>query len=77
MTSDLQKERIFIVISSIKILIRNRLRFKAVKEVEIYEKNIALEKINDINMRRRSLSQLNNNNKIAISISQNKIKRYI
>ena len=47
------------------------------KEIEIYEKDIENEKINDIEEERRLLSQLNNNEKIAILATQNRIKVYI
>ena len=56
MTLNLQRERIFIVISLIRVLIKNILRSKAVKETEIYEKDIALKKINDIDIKKRLLS---------------------
>ena len=56
---------------------RNRSPPKVVREAEDYERDIEAGEINDVKGGRRSLSQLNNNERIAISASQNRAKRYI
>ena len=65
-TPNLQAIRRSIATSSIRFSSRSRLSSKVIRVIEDYKKDIAAKKINNLE-KRRSLSQLSNNERITIS----------
>ena len=76
-TPRLQGGRTSTATSPTRVSVRNRSPPKVVKEAEAYEKGIEAGEINDVGGGRRALSQLNNNERIAVPASQNRAKRHI